>query len=627
VPSLPTHWSSARLRWIAGRYAGGTPDKNKDVYWEDGTVPWLNSGAVNQGLVQEPSAFITEEALANSSARWVPAGALLMALAGQGKTKGMVAQLGFRATCNQSMAAVVPGDELAARYLLWWLSANYQNIRNMSGGDNRDGLNLELLGDIPCPLPPIREQAAIAAFLDRETAKIDALVEQQRRLIELLKEKRQAVVSHAATKGLDPNVPMKDSDVEWLGEVPAHWGVVQSRRLFAVRSEPALESDKMLTASQKYGVIFQSDFVELEGRRVVEVILGKANLKHVEPNDFIISMRSFQGGLEWSRLRGSTSFHYVMIKPQKWVHPPYYAHLFKSMNYIQALRATTDLIRDGQELRYSNFTQVPLPVVPVEEQKLIAIYVDRTVEKLGRLSAEAAKSIELMQEHRAALISAAVTGKIDVRENAKVLPFPTDRSRARSLVAAEIIERSAHQATFGRVKLQKIAFLAETHLGIGELAGSYTREAAGPLDRALITEMENGARSMSGATVDQSGGAGTVVSYRLGQQLGAHRHELADWLGEGRIARLDRLIADFASLSTKGAEAVATLYAVWNDALIEGASPTDEEIIAAFLNDWHPEKREKFRADELPAWLDWMRRHGIVPTGNGPKTSTGRLLV
>ncbi|MBK6277564.1 MAG: restriction endonuclease subunit S [Gammaproteobacteria bacterium] len=205
----------------------------------------------------------------------------------------------------------------------------------------------------------------------------------------------------------------RDSGVAWLREVPEHWGVMQSRRMFSVRSEPAQPSDQMLTASQRYGVIFQKDFVEMEGRRVVEVIMGKESLKHVEPNDFIISMRSFQGGLEWSRLRGSTSFHYVMVKPVKCVHPPFFAHLFKSAPYIEALRSTTDLIRDGQELRYSNFVQVSLPVVPSEEQAAIAAFLDRETAKIDALVEAQKRLIELLKEKRQAVISQAVTKGLD----------------------------------------------------------------------------------------------------------------------------------------------------------------------------------------------------------------------
>lgn len=132
--SLPIEWGEACLRWYALLYAGGTPSKAIESYWENGTIPWLNSGSVNDEVITEPSAFITEEAFNNSSAKWIPKGSLLMALAGQGKTKGMVAQLGFDATCNQSMAAILPNKKLEPRFLYYWLKTNYQNIRNMGGG-------------------------------------------------------------------------------------------------------------------------------------------------------------------------------------------------------------------------------------------------------------------------------------------------------------------------------------------------------------------------------------------------------------------------------------------------------------------------------------------------------------
>jgi type I restriction enzyme S subunit len=179
--------------------------------------------------------------------------------------------------------------------------------------------------------------------------------------------------------------------------------------MFKVRSEPAQPNDQMLTASQKYGVLPQAEFMLLEGRRVVEVIQGIESLKHVEPDDFIISMRSFQGGIEWCRLRGSTSFHYVMLTPVKWVWPAFFSYVLKSIIYIQALRRTTDLIRDGQELRFSNFAQVPLPVVPLDEQKVIAAFLNRETAKIDALIAEQEKLVALLAEKRQATISHAVT--------------------------------------------------------------------------------------------------------------------------------------------------------------------------------------------------------------------------
>ena len=201
----------------------------------------------------------------------------------------------------------------------------------------------------------------------------------------------------------------KESGVAWLGLIPSHWEVVQSRRLFKARRESAKEDDVMLTASQKYGMIPQSEFVKKEGRRVVEVIKGKENLIHVEPDDFVISMRSFQGGLEWCRYKGSTSFHYVPITPIKNVVPSFFAHVLKSAAYISALRSTTNLIRDGQEIRYSNFVQAPLPIVPEKEQLAIANFLDRETAKIDTLIAEQERLIKLLQEKRQAVISHAVT--------------------------------------------------------------------------------------------------------------------------------------------------------------------------------------------------------------------------
>ena len=201
----------------------------------------------------------------------------------------------------------------------------------------------------------------------------------------------------------------KESGVEWLGLIPSHWDVVQSRRLFKARRESAKEDDVMLTASQKYGMIPQSEFVEKEGRRVVEVIKGKENLIHVMPDDFVISMRSFQGGLEWCRYKGSTSFHYVPVPPIKNVVPSFFAHLLKSAAYISALRSTTNLIRDGQEIRYSNFVQAPLPIVPEKEQLAIASFLDHETAKIDALIAEQERLIEILQEKRQAVITHAVT--------------------------------------------------------------------------------------------------------------------------------------------------------------------------------------------------------------------------
>lgn len=524
---------------------------------------------------------------------------------------------------------------IAPHYLSYLLRAyDLTKVFYSMGGGLRQSMKFADVKWLPVMLPPANEQVAIAAFLDRETAKIDALIEEQRRLIALLKEKRRAVISHAVTKGLDPHAPMKDSGIEWLGEVPAHWQILPLRRVVrqfvdyrGATPNKVSEGVPLITATQiKHGridhsldpvFISEEEYAERMTRGfpavgdlllTTEAPLGEVALvedERVAPGQRIILMKMADH-----------------LMTSGYLHAHFRSDFGQSELWTRASGSTASGIR-ADRLRGS-----AVLVPPLDEQQRIVSHIQRQTSAFDNVFAVVARGIQLLNERRAALISAAVTGKIDVRDTAQVLPFPVDRARARGLIATEIIERSAHQTTFGRVKFQKIAFLAEAHVGISELAGSYSREAAGPLDRALIEGMESGARSIAGIEREQPGGSGTTNTYRLGPQRGAHRQELADWLGPDRTAKLDKLIADFADLSTRGAEAVATLYGVWNDALAEGASPSDDEIINGFLNDWHDEKPKKFRASDLPEWLGWMRRHGIVPIGSGPKSARqiGALL-
>jgi type I restriction enzyme, S subunit len=243
-------------------------------------------------------------------------------------------------------------------------------------------------------------------------------VAKKERLIELLQEKRTALITRAVTKGLDPNIPMKDSGIEWLGEIPAHWGLVPSTWLFRESKHRARDGDQQLSATQRYGVIPQAEFERLEGRQVVHAFLHLDQRKHVELDDFVMSMRSFEGGLERVRARGCVRSSYIVLRSSVEVHVGFFAHLFKSSAYIQALRATSTFIRDGQDLNFENFRLVRLPLVSLREQETIAVFLDRETARIDALIATVRNAIDHLKELRTALISAAVTGKINVRGGA-----------------------------------------------------------------------------------------------------------------------------------------------------------------------------------------------------------------
>jgi len=431
IPELPITWDLAALRWLSQRYAGGTPDKNNSAFWDEGDIPWLNSGAVNDGYITEPSSYITREGFLESSAKWIPKGALVMALAGQGKTKAMVAQLGIDATCNQSMAAIIPTRRVQARYLYWWLTANYSNIRNMAGGEARDGLNLDLLGSIPCPVPGDDEQRAISVHLDRETATIDALVAKKRTLTDRLKEKRTALISRTVTLGLppdaavaagfDPTPRLKPSGVEWLDGVPEHWKVLPFTKYVSEKSDyrgntpektPSgvflvtaknvrmgyidYEASQEYVAEEEYDEIMRRGFPK-RGDILFTTEAPLGNVALVDREDVALAQRIIR----------------FRMKPDYFFDRFALYGMMSDHFQVQLQQLSTGSTAEG--LKASKLPMLRLVAPPVPEQRVIAAVLDVETSKIDSMVAEIETATERLQEYRTALITAAVTGKVDVR--------------------------------------------------------------------------------------------------------------------------------------------------------------------------------------------------------------------
>lgn len=279
--------------------------------------------------------------------------------------------------------------------------------------------------DFVAPMPSLNEQTAIANFLDHETAKIDTLIAKQQELIKLLKEKRQAVISHAVTKGLNPNFPMRDSGLEWLGEVPTHWVVAQLKF-------NTLEMQTGPFGSQLHA----EDYVE-DGIPIV-------NPAHMIDGEIVPDSRVTVDQKTWERLnrhqlnigeiifarRGDLGRCAIVTEEQKgWLCGtgslkakmnkrlvPEYSYLLMTSNGVIAELSLESKGSTMENLNTETLGRVRLPVPPVHEQIEILAYVNDVSSKFKKLIANATAAIRLMQERRTALISAAVTGKIDVRD-------------------------------------------------------------------------------------------------------------------------------------------------------------------------------------------------------------------
>jgi len=328
-----------------------------------------------------------------------------------------------RALLNQRVCALRVQDYALSRFLEMALVDPLKRINALTYSTTVKHLSSYQVSAIRLALPSSTEELnAIAAFLDRETGKIDALVEAQRRLIELLKEKRQAVISHAVTKGLDPTAPMKDSGIEWLGEVPGHWEVRKFTQAISVQEGPGIMA-----------VDFVDDGVPL--LRVAGAQGRWATLKgcnYLDPEQVAKRWKHFRLNVGDLVISGSASTGTVCeIGPETGGSVPYTGLMrlvpiagLTEKHFVRALVSSSmfftqiDLLKAGATIQHYGPTHLARMVVtlpPVEEQEQIAEFVDLTIDRYAGLVREAEAGIELLQERRRALISAAVTGKIDVR--------------------------------------------------------------------------------------------------------------------------------------------------------------------------------------------------------------------
>ncbi|WP_419739230.1 restriction endonuclease subunit S [Ruegeria sp.] len=332
---------------------------------------------------------------------------------------GRVVQYGDNevAVTSNFVARIRAKSHINDRFLLYVLASLYmsgyshQFIKQNTGIQNLDDT---ALFDSDVSLPDLDTQKTIADFLDRETVRIDQLIEKKRAFTRVLAEKRDALIATVTTNGIDRSVPMKASGLDWLGDIPAHWDVVPATSLFKHSKERAREGDQLLSATQKYGVIPLAEFERMEQRQVTLAVANLELRKHVEIGDFVISMRSMDGGLERAHAVGSVRSSYSVLKPGPNVDGRYYGSLLKSSMYIQALRLTSNFVRDGQDMNFSHFRKVHLPRLKVEEQVAIADHIDAHNNRNDAIFSRTMESIERLQEFRAALITAAVTGQINL---------------------------------------------------------------------------------------------------------------------------------------------------------------------------------------------------------------------
>ncbi|MCI7592364.1 restriction endonuclease subunit S [Alistipes shahii] len=323
-----------------------------------------------------------------------------------------IARANYTGIITSAYIAVRVRNNLSSKYVTYLFKAlDSRKVFNGLGTGIRLTLTYKELKKYYILLPPQEEQRQIVAYLDYKSNKIDERICQRERELQTLSELKQAEIAAVVTRGLDPNVPMKESGIEWLGKIPAHWEVRKIKNCLQERSEKGYPNEPILCATQSRGVIPQ----DMYDNRVVVVNKDFDKLKLVKCGDFVISLRSFQGGIEYAYYQGIISAAYTILTPKDKRNSEYFKHLFKSHDFIQLLQTCVTGIREGQNINYAMLAKHFIPIPPIEEQQKIVLYIKNRLyvidEYLSKLKAE----INYLQEYKQRLISDVVTGKVDVR--------------------------------------------------------------------------------------------------------------------------------------------------------------------------------------------------------------------
>lgn len=418
LEGIPNHWQTLRLRYIQQT----NPPKAEISYLSSDTeVSFVPMEAVGEygGMSLEQTKPLADVLSGYTYFRdddIVVAKITPCFENGKGtQAKDLVNGIGFGTT---ELHVMRPKPNVNPRFLFYLsISHTFRKLGEgeMYGAGGQKRVPEDFVRNFVHPIPPIEEQSAIVNFLDQETAKVDALITKQQQLIETLQEKRKTLILYVVTKGLNPHAPLKDSGIEWIGRVPTHWPVMRNKVVFREVDERSILGDEeLLTVSHITGVTPRSE-------KNVNMFLAESlvGYKKCKRSDLIINtMWAWMGALGLSQYEGviSPSYNVYRLRSKSMVNPKYLDFLYRTPAHIVEINRYSKGVWESRMRLYPDafFTmQIALP--PREEQDAIVDYLGKQLKLMDALEEKCQKAIELLQERRTSLISAAVTGKIDVR--------------------------------------------------------------------------------------------------------------------------------------------------------------------------------------------------------------------
>lgn len=418
LPRLPSHWAVKPLKVVATCNDEALPETTDPDYEFDYVD--ISSVSLIEGIKSRER--ITFEKAPSRARRILRRGdsivstvrTYLKAVATiDEEVQNLIASTGF--------AVLRPGEELRPKYLGYFVQTHgfVDTVVARSNGVSYPAILASELVNIPAPVPTIAEQDAIVSFLDHETVRIDSLIEKKQRLLELLEERRTAVITQATTKGLDPKALMKDSGLDWLGQIPAHWEVTQAR--FAIGRGVYGTSDST-SQDGEYGVLRMGDvgYGNVSTTNLARIEFVDSGLI-VEPGDLLFNRtNSYEQvakvGLFLGDPTQKISFASYLVRFRPIANAQYLRFLLNLPTYLDFVRSHSFRAIGQVNLNPSRYAQLKICVPPTNEQKEIADHLLAEEHKFSFVSGKIRDAVNRLVEYRSTLITNAVTGKIDVRD-------------------------------------------------------------------------------------------------------------------------------------------------------------------------------------------------------------------
>ena len=423
MKEIPMNWEKSRIRMVGDLYGGLTGKRGGDFNDEDNPsnkpfIPFTNIFN-NTYISKDHFQFVNVEDGENQNR--VLKNDLFFLMSSEsyedlGKCSVLleeVEELYLNSFCKGLRIKDSKVNPLFLNYQL--LGSLHKEMISVEGnGFTRINLRQDRLLEIPVFIPPLHEQQQIVSFLDTKTSLIDSLIEKTQRKIELLKEKRTSLINEVVTNGLNPNVEMKDSRVEWIGEIPENWYWKRMCYMFRPVSIKNTSGEMNLSVYRDYGVIPTNS--RDDNHNVISE--DTSNYKLVDVGDFVMNkMKCWMGSLGLSDYRGIVSPSYTVMKPLTQNNRKYLHYLLRSQVYIPQYKKLSYGVREGQwDLRFEDFRELPCLIPPLSEQQRIVEYLDEQTQLIDNTISIEEKRIELLKEYRQSLISEVVTGKRKVVE-------------------------------------------------------------------------------------------------------------------------------------------------------------------------------------------------------------------